>query len=227
MAVALGDIFYRAATEWLRLPGNITTTRKYLSQTGTGSVSAVPAWNAVTDADLATSDVTTNNVSTAKHGFAPKAPNNTYQFLRADASYADPGIRFAEVTVSSAELLALRATPKTLVVAPGAATVLEFVSAMLLLDYNSAAYVEAGDNLAVRYTGTTGVQASDTIETTGFIDQTADTLTTARAKLDVIAAKTACENQPLVLHNIGGAEFTTGNSPMRVKINYRVWATGW
>ena len=42
----------------------------------------------VTDANLSTSDITTNNVSTTKHGFVPKAPNNTTQFLRGDASWA-------------------------------------------------------------------------------------------------------------------------------------------
>lgn len=42
----------------------------------------------VTDANMTTTDITTNNVSTSKHGFVPKAPNNTYQFLRADASWA-------------------------------------------------------------------------------------------------------------------------------------------
>lgn len=42
----------------------------------------------VTDANLSTSDITTNNVSTSKHGFVPKAPNNTTQFFRGDASWA-------------------------------------------------------------------------------------------------------------------------------------------
>ena len=42
----------------------------------------------VTDANLTTTDITTNNVSTAKHGFAPKAPNSTAQFLRGDATWA-------------------------------------------------------------------------------------------------------------------------------------------
>jgi hypothetical protein len=42
----------------------------------------------VTDANLTTTDITTNNVSTTKHGFVPKAPNNTTQFLRGDASWA-------------------------------------------------------------------------------------------------------------------------------------------
>jgi hypothetical protein len=133
----------------------------------------------------------------------------------------------AEVAVSSAELLALRATPKTLVAAPGAGYVLEFVSAVLLLDATATAYVESSANLAVRYTGTTGAKVSEDIEATGFIDQTADTMTTARAKLDAIVAKTGCENQLLCLHNLGAGEYTTGTGTMRVKVSYRKWATGW
>lgn len=42
----------------------------------------------VTDATLSMSDITTNDVSTSKHGFAPKAPNDTAKFLRGDASWA-------------------------------------------------------------------------------------------------------------------------------------------
>jgi hypothetical protein len=44
----------------------------------------------VTDANLSTSDITTNNVSTSKHGFAPKLPGNTTTFLRGDGTYATP-----------------------------------------------------------------------------------------------------------------------------------------
>mgnify|MGYP001569000268 CR=1 FL=1 len=43
-----------------------------------------------TDATIVTTDVTTNNVSITKHGFTPKAPNNTTDFLRADATWATP-----------------------------------------------------------------------------------------------------------------------------------------
>lgn len=46
--------------------------------------------DAVTDATIATSDIATNNVSTAKHGWAPKAPNDTTKFLRGDATWAVP-----------------------------------------------------------------------------------------------------------------------------------------
>jgi parallel beta-helix repeat protein len=44
----------------------------------------------LSEAALALSDVTTNDVSTARHGFAPKAPNDTTKFLRGDGTWAVP-----------------------------------------------------------------------------------------------------------------------------------------
>ena len=44
------------------------------------------------DADLAISDVTTNNVSTSTHGFAPKAPNDATKFLDGTGNYSAPVI---------------------------------------------------------------------------------------------------------------------------------------
>jgi hypothetical protein len=44
----------------------------------------------VSDATLSTTDIATNNVSTVKHGFAPKLPGNTTTFLRGDGTYAAP-----------------------------------------------------------------------------------------------------------------------------------------
>ena len=89
MAV-LGDLLFRGSSLWKLLAGNTSTTRKFLRQTGDGTNSADPAWDQVTDADLATSDVTTNDVSITKHGFAPKAPNDTTKFLRGDGTWALP-----------------------------------------------------------------------------------------------------------------------------------------
>jgi hypothetical protein len=42
----------------------------------------------ITEATLSLSDVTTNNVSTTKHGFTPKAPNDTTKYLRGDGAWA-------------------------------------------------------------------------------------------------------------------------------------------
>jgi len=44
----------------------------------------------VTDAGIIFSDITTNNVSTSKHGFAPKAPNDATQYLDGSGAYSVP-----------------------------------------------------------------------------------------------------------------------------------------
>lgn len=69
---ATGDIIYSSATDTLaKLPGNITTTKQYLSQTGTGSASQAPSWATIAAADVtglaasATTDTTNAaNIST-------------------------------------------------------------------------------------------------------------------------------------------------------------------
>ena len=49
----LGDIEYESgANTASRLAGNITATNKFLSQTGTGTVSAAPVWNAIAVGDV-------------------------------------------------------------------------------------------------------------------------------------------------------------------------------
>lgn len=49
----LGDIAYGDGTNSAtRLAGNTTTSKRFLTQTGTGSVSAAPGWNAILDADV-------------------------------------------------------------------------------------------------------------------------------------------------------------------------------
>ena len=48
----LGDTEYHDGTNGVRLAGNTTTTRKFLRQTGTGTVSAAPSWDTLVDGDL-------------------------------------------------------------------------------------------------------------------------------------------------------------------------------
>ena len=49
----LGDIIYGGASgAATRLAGNTTTAKQYLSQTGTGTVSAAPAWATITGSDI-------------------------------------------------------------------------------------------------------------------------------------------------------------------------------
>lgn len=52
---ALGDLLYSSAANTLAaLGGNITTTKSFLVQTGTGSVSAAPSWDVLAASDLPT-----------------------------------------------------------------------------------------------------------------------------------------------------------------------------
>jgi hypothetical protein len=49
----LGDVLYSSATNTLsKLAGNTTTTKKFLTQTGTGSASAAPTWEQVSLSDI-------------------------------------------------------------------------------------------------------------------------------------------------------------------------------
>ncbi len=130
-----------------------------------------------------------------------------------------------KVSLTAQQIKALRATPETLVAAPGAGKSLEFVSATLKLNKGAAAFTEDSDNLAVKYHNGTGAAVSQTIETTGFIDQTADTQTNALAKIDAIAASAAAENKALVLHNTGSAEIAgnaANDGSVDIYVTYRV-----
>jgi hypothetical protein len=138
-------------------------------------------------------------------------------------------LKDADVLISNAELKAIRATPKTLVPAPGTGKVVEFLSGVLVLAAGTNVLTEATANLAVKYQSGAGVQVSQTVEMTGFIDQAAHQVTYALPKLDPITARSACENQPLVLHNLGAGEFAgnaANDATLRVKVAYRVHTFG-
>ncbi len=133
--------------------------------------------------------------------------------------------KYTDVLVSNVEIKRLRATPKTLIPAPGAGKLLEFCSAVLHFDAGADSLTESTANLAIKYQGAAGVQVSQTIESTGFLDQTADTVTSGLPKVDPITLRAASENQPLVLHNLGAAEISgnvAGDAVLRVKVAYRV-----
>src|SRR4051812_12856166 len=44
----------------------------------------------VSDATISTSDITTNDVSTSKHGFTPKLPNDATKFLNGIGAFSTP-----------------------------------------------------------------------------------------------------------------------------------------
>jgi len=48
----LGDTIFHNGTDNVRLAGNTTTAKQYLSQTGNGTVSAAPSWATITGSDI-------------------------------------------------------------------------------------------------------------------------------------------------------------------------------
>lgn len=126
-----------------------------------------------------------------------------------------------DVTLTNAEMLALRATPKEIIPAPGAGKMIELISATLVFDY-TAAYTETADNLGFLL-GAAGTSVA-TVETTGFLTATADTATKATLAAASNIALTAADNKSIVLQNTGDGELGGGNAAnlLKVSVLYRI-----
>ncbi len=83
-------------SSYVKSTDNIATASNIADNTGTtttvlhGNAAGSPAFGAVVEADITLADNTTNNVSTTKHGFAPKLSNNAGQFLDGTGSWSAP-----------------------------------------------------------------------------------------------------------------------------------------
>lgn len=69
----------------ITLTGNVTGS-------GTGSFATTIASGVVTEAMQVLADNTTQNVSTSKHGYVPKAPNDATKFLNGTGAWAVPSV---------------------------------------------------------------------------------------------------------------------------------------
>lgn len=80
----LGDMIYEGTGPTaVRLAGNTTTTKQFLTQTGTGTVSAAPSWGTILGADVP-------NFTSTLSGTVPASGGGTTNFLRADGTWAAP-----------------------------------------------------------------------------------------------------------------------------------------
>ena len=130
------------------------------------------------------------------------------------------------VVVTSAQLLALFATPQEIVPAPGANLANIFVGALVRKPAGTAyAGIAAGEDLSVKYTDASGAEVGQ-CETTGFLDQAGDEVrwlrpqTAASGPSDI----TPVANAALVLHLLV-AEIITGDSDLEIEAHYRVVKT--
>lgn len=131
---------------------------------------------------------------------------------------------FSKVTtITSAQLLALNATPKEVLPAPGSglAWVVRRWAARKAAG-TAYAGIASGEDLTLKYTNGSGAQCAGAIETTGFLDQTTAQVRVAGqvgAAAGTPADVTPVANAAVVIQLLSG-EITTGDTDLIVK----VWA---
>lgn len=133
-----------------------------------------------------------------------------------------------DTTITSAQLLALNGTPKTVVTAPGAGLAVIPIC-IVLTKAAGTAYggIAAGEDLAFKFTDGSGAECAPQVETTGFLDQT-----TAQVRVVNVyggagvatATITPVANAAVVIQLLVG-EITTGDSDLKVRVYYRVVPT--
>jgi hypothetical protein len=135
-----------------------------------------------------------------------------------------PGLdTYKNVLITAAQVLALNATPRTLVPSPGPGRFLVFKGMHIHKIAGTAfAAIAAGEDLAVKYTDANG-QIVATCETTGFLDSAGAQTRQVHPHTPASGSSsvTPADAAPLVLHLLSG-EITTGTTPLRIQIFYKV-----
>ena len=122
------------------------------------------------------------------------------------------------VDVSAAEIIFLKDVPKELVAAPGAGKVLEFISAVIFLDYGTTVYT-GGGNLTILYNS--GSAVSDLVANSELINENEDTYENIGA-LAGAANQSLDVNTALELTVANADHAAGGGGTLKVAISYRI-----
>lgn len=127
----------------------------------------------------------------------------------------DPSVlKFTDVTLSTAQILALNGTPISVLAAPGAGICNVVQSVYATMDFVTAAYSASTDPLEIRYTNGAGAKAAEL--SNAFLEAAAD----ARELVQPTSPVIPVENAALVAY-VPNANPTTGDSDIKLRIFYR------
>lgn len=125
-------------------------------------------------------------------------------------------VRYASVTLTNAQVLALNTTPITLVSAPGTGLVVEIIGAVLSLNY-TATYSNGSDLMLYYGSRTTGNAASAAITAASFLTSvTANTVVRVSGTPSNTLMPTT--STAVAVQQVDGTAFTGGNTANTLKI---------
>lgn len=165
-----------------------------------------------------------NYLITGLWNFTPANAQTAYDVPFKTNGVEATGVVSKIVDLSNAQVLALGATPVTLVAAPGLAKYVDVISINLIFDY-TAAYSSVGDVRCYWGARTSGNACSAVVTGSGFFDASADKAIRVAGVPD--NTNPPVTNVAVVLQKVSAAEMAGGNAAniVRVVINYRIVAT--
>ena len=126
-----------------------------------------------------------------------------------------------EFTLTSTNLLALRATPMQLVPAPGAGKYLRLLSYDLIYTFLTAAYTNTNATLKL-FQGTTANAVALTGDLGAILTNTASRQSNGAAPVVSLDTLTHMQNVALFAGNDGSAEFLAGAGSLKILVTYQV-----
>ncbi|MDB4725786.1 hypothetical protein OAF54_00025 [bacterium] len=153
---------------------------------------------------------------------SPSAPATQDAALDTIAAAVAEGVaKEVTGTLTSAQILAMNATPQVAIAAPGAGKVIVVDEVELFLDYNSAAYAaDATEDLVLRCTTTTSTVFATWDDADTIIEGTADTRRLHKPTYAATFDPLTADNESVEFAILNG-EWATGDSPILYRIKYR------
>lgn len=163
-------------------------------------------------AGVANAQISTNQQYLLNNKFSPAV---AHQVQLGDLLAHEDVLKYVDVTLTSAQILALNGTPITVVAAPGSGKAIVVESVYAYNDYVSAAYSAGTDTLDLKYTDGSG--ATLVSLTNAFLEAAAD----ARAAVHASTQYAVTQNAAVVAY-VGTGNPTSGSGTIRLRVFYKV-----